>query len=204
MANVEIQRVEFQSPQAKGVDFPVNVVVENHETVAPLAGDHRCNTSGVGGHEVRVRLDIRHTDTGFTWNGNKTICAPIQSLVVPNARARFNPRLHDAGEYVVNAHVEAVGVSGQDDSQTYRLVVEEDAEDALTTGGTPGRTEDTSSTGQPGGGSGGNEPEDSGGDILSWVLNNQQKAAAILLVLAVLALAGPYAELASNVAGGSS
>lgn len=201
MANVEIQRVEFQSPQAVGVQFPINVVVENHETLGRVFGG--CTKSGVEGHAVHVRLDVRNTDTGFSVSHNETVCAPIQSTAAPNARARFSVKLDDPGEYIVNAHIEAVNVSGQDSSESYRLDVEEDAKDALTTGGTAGRTEDTSSTGQLGGGSGGNEP-DRNVNALSWVLNNQETAAAILLVLALLYLLGPFAEAGASLAGGSS
>lgn len=198
MAAIEVFRVEIENEGelATNTPFTVNVPVENHNTLGPVLGG--CVNSGVEGHKVRVRLNIEHAQGATAWSGSQTVCAPIQSTLAPNVRARFTPELEESGEYIVRAYVQQVNGASEDTSEAHRIQVSDDVS-TIPLGGTEGQSEDTAATGQDGSPLGGG----SGSGVLAWVMNNQQQAATILLVLAFLYVAGPFAEVAANVTEGS-
>lgn len=207
MTQVFATGIEVDSQQAANQPFEATAKVNNRETVGPFTGPAVCpgdSLIGSSGHLSDVTLTATNSHGTVVWEETKTKCIPIEgqdNIIGPSARVNFNLDL-PAGEYTFQAAVSARGESRTDRSDTIQLTVEGD-NSSLPTGDDRSDV-DIPFTGDDGDGGSSGGGSDSGGDILAWVLNNQQKAAGILLLLAFLAVAGPYANLAASATGGSS
>lgn len=193
MADVRVQSIAFPGATTSSAPVPVEVAVNNLETVGPygfaddelggLIGENPAVCGGElanSGHLTDVTLTIRNQSGDVVFEKTKSVCAIVQrpsDTISPPDKVTFSPQL-DAGTYTVMATSQVRGDSMSDTSQQYRLEVASDTSD-LPSGDEPGDTIWDIGTGGSGDGDG----------PLAGIGAGSGSIDKILVVLAILAIA---------------
>jgi len=200
VADVRVRRVEFEGPGAAGQPVPVDVVVNNNETVALAWNGKTCDTDGVTnarGHKTDVTLTVRDASGEEVYEETTRECVPVNepsTALSGNARVSFRPEL-PAGDYTVEATVSVINEDRSHSGSTRSLTVEEST-GALPDGDDPGGS-------NPWGGGGDDQsedgPENGGGDPFGQFFGDVGNS-QVILAIAALALVAWLANSASNTA----
>ncbi|QIO23716.1 hypothetical protein [Haloarcula sp. JP-L23] len=203
MADIRVRYVDYRDEQAANQPFPVEVGINNLETVGPVGwGPVVCPDSGAvnNGHMTDVTLTIRDSTGSVVETLEEPLCVPVNrpSLVgQANATAEFQPSL-PPGEYTVTAEVAVRGNNGTDTSQPQSLTVSEGT-DSL-----PGGDADRGFWQDPGpdGNDGGTDGSDPFAAIPGVTATEAKVGGGLVVLLVLLWVAAPYASLGASLAGG--
>lgn len=109
MADVRVRNVVTENTQPSGRSWPVEIVLNNNETVALVTNPKTCNPDGIGarGHKTDVTLEVRDQGGDVVWSQTKfSVCVPVNepsTVLSGNKRVTFNPDVDVEGTVTLHA-----------------------------------------------------------------------------------------------------
>lgn len=205
MADIRVRYVDYADEQAANQPFPVEVGINNNETVGPIGwGPVVCPDSGAvnSGHMTDVTLTVRDSNGSPVETYEEGLCVPVNrpsEFGSANAVAEFTVSL-PPGDYTLAAEVQVRGDNGHDSAQPKQLTVT-DGTDSL-----DGGDADRGWWTDPGP-EGGDDPDSNPANPLADVFGVSPSTAKLLAgggaLLIALMILSPYAQMGASIAGGA-